>query len=59
MSTSQLTTLELSNTGIIWEGYIKQGWQCTYKVTLCRVRVMFIHTLRRTMSLDEGAYMAR
>jgi len=42
MSTSLLTTLELSSTEVIWQGYLKQDWQCTYKVTLCRVHVMFI-----------------
>jgi hypothetical protein len=48
MSTSQLTTLELSSTQVIWEGYLKQDWKCTYKVTLSRVRVIFIPTLRHT-----------
>ena len=58
MSFRQLTTLELSSTEVIWEGYLKQDWQCTYKVTLSRDRVMFIPTLRHTMSLEEGACMA-
>lgn len=58
MSTSQITTLELSNTEVICEGYLKQDWQCTYKVTIIRFHVMFIPTLSHTMSLEEGACMA-
>jgi len=58
MSTSQLITLELSSTEVIWGRYLKQDWQCTYKVKLSRVRVMFVPTLRHTTSLEEGACMA-